>query len=147
MKTPSCGARLTPKPVHAVQDVKAGDIIFSMPIGLIEGFSRICLKEAFKSQLGDNLDESTPLAVKLLRERALQEQSRYYPYIQVCSSQQTLDCCGCTCFGAVRKHGSMQSELLPQVCAQLSQAWGMRSSSRRMEQQRPRSNLCKFMGR
>ena len=40
------------------------------------------------SQLGENLDEFTAMAVKLLRERAQLQQSFYYPYIQVCRPRQ-----------------------------------------------------------
>ena len=40
-------------------------------------------EEEFNAELGDNLDEFTAMAVKLLRERAQLQHSRYYPYIQV----------------------------------------------------------------
>ena len=58
-------------------------------------------EEDFNSELGDNLDEFTALAVKLLKERAQLQQNRYYTYIQVqllaiasCGNLMSLTCDG-----------------------------------------------------
>ena len=69
--------------VLATKDVKNGDVIFSIPLDLV-----LACGPGFDAQLGTNMDEITPLAVKLLSERALQQQSPYHPYIQVSSSWQ-----------------------------------------------------------
>ena len=66
-----------------MKDVKNGDAIFSIPLHLV-----LACGPRFDSHLGDNLHEITPLAVKLLSERAKQQQSPYYPYIQVLGSWQ-----------------------------------------------------------
>ena len=71
----------------AVQEIKEGDVICSIPLDLV--LAHKSDEEEFATQLGENLDEFTALAVKLLRERAQGERSRYHPHIQVFGSQQS----------------------------------------------------------
>ncbi len=75
--------------LHAVQDIEDGDVICSIPLDLI--LAHKSDDEEFATQLGENLDEFTALAVKLLRERAQQQRSRYHPHIQVCGSRQVTE--------------------------------------------------------
>ena len=51
--------------LHAVQDIEDGDVICSIPLDLI--LAHKSDDEEFATQLGENLDEFTALAVKLLR--------------------------------------------------------------------------------
>ena len=72
--------------LHAVQDIEDGDVICSIPLDLV--LAHKSDDEEFTTQLGENLDEFTALAVKLLRERAQQERSPIHPHIQVCGPRQ-----------------------------------------------------------
>ena len=82
-----------------MQNVKYGDIIFSIPLDLVVWQSPLVIINS--QDQAEDLDDFTSLALRLLNERTQREQSRYYPYIQVRSSQEDPDCCG-----AVRKRGS-----------------------------------------
>ncbi len=64
-----------------MQDVKEGDVIFSLPLDMV--LAHRSSEEEFDAQLGENLDEFTALSVKLLRERAQGEESPYHHYLQV----------------------------------------------------------------
>ena len=106
-----------------------GDTIFSAPMDLALWHSR---GEELNNQSGEKLDENTPIAVRLLRERAQKQRSRYYPYIQVRSSQQDLNCCG-----AARKRGSSsKSRISPcKSIAGSSRHWACAPSCFRVKQQ------------
>ena len=73
------------KALHAVQNIKDGERIYTIPQDLV--LTLRSDEKAFNAELGekpDDVDElATAMAVKLLRERAQLQQSRYYPYIQV----------------------------------------------------------------
>jgi len=64
-----------------MQDVKEGDVIFSLPLDMV--MAHRSSEEEFNAQLGENLDEFTALSVKLLGERAQGEESPYHHYLQV----------------------------------------------------------------
>ncbi len=64
-----------------MQDIKAGELILTVPQDLV--LAHRSDEEAFNAELEENLDDFTAIAVKLLRERAQLQHSRYYPYIQV----------------------------------------------------------------
>ncbi|CAL5220493.1 g2521 [Coccomyxa viridis] len=67
--------------LRATTDIEDGDVICSIPLDLV--LAHKSDDEEFTTQLGENLDEFTALAVKLLRERAQQERSPIHPHIQV----------------------------------------------------------------
>lgn len=64
-----------------MQDIREGGVIFSLPLDIV--LVHKSAEQEFNSTLGENLDEFTAMAVKLLREREEAHASPLHPYIQV----------------------------------------------------------------
>lgn len=64
-----------------MQDVREGEVIFSLPLDIV--LEHKSTEQDFNSLLGENLDEFTAMAVKLLRKREEAHASPLHPYIQV----------------------------------------------------------------
>ena len=64
-----------------MQDVREGEVVFSLPLDII--LEHKSTEQDFNTMLGENLEEFTAMAVKLLREREKANASPLHPYIQV----------------------------------------------------------------